>query len=122
MNLTDRAAEIVLAPGEEHALMLESPGGTGYTWEAEILGPEDVLRVSLQSSEPRGGAVPPGSGTWSSEQRWVIEALRPGTAEVRLALRRPWERQRPPARVVTLRVTVKESGADADTSPVPSGA
>lgn len=99
------AFEIALRPGDEYNVVLGGLGSAGYTWEAEVDGPPGVLFVRPSPPPP---ANDPNARlqSFSVDVGFIIEALRPGTAEARFALKRPWEKEQPPLRSVTVRVTV----------------
>lgn len=102
----EASSEIELHPGGRHHLMLGSPGSTGYAWEFKVDGPPGVILVGLSAAEQSPHVQPSVLQTYSVEQTYVIEALGPGTAEAQFVLRRPWEKEVPPARVISVRVNV----------------
>ncbi len=98
----EASSEIELHPGAEYRLELGSPGGTGYVWAFEIIGPPGVLAVRelLQELPPETGRLQ----TYSVEHTYIIEAKNPGKAEVRFVFKRPWETT--PLQVKSIQVTV----------------
>ena len=70
----------------------------------------DVLtgdnRSDLLPPPPANPPHPALLQTSSVEHTFVIEALAPGRSEVRFMLRRPWEKNVPPVRTLSVRVTV----------------
>jgi len=98
-----------LHPGEEHCAVLGGLGSAGYVWEVEIDEAAGVIAVRPGLSS----TVPPRANrsrlqTYSVEHTFIIDALKPGKAEVRFLLRRPWQKDASPARTVTVHVTVAE--------------
>jgi len=90
-------------------VVLGGLGSAGYVWEFEVDEPPGVIAVRPGLSS----VVPPHANhsrlqTYSVEHTFIIDALRPGKAEVRFLLRRPWQKDVPPARTVTVHVTVTE--------------
>ena len=85
-------------------------GSAGYRWEFEVYGSPGVVAVhpdfpAQQNQAPMNPSV---LQTTSVEHLFTIEALKPGKAEVRFLLRRPWQKDVSPVRTETIRVTVTE--------------
>ena len=103
----EASSEITLRTGEEHRVVLGGLGSAGYAWEFEVEGSPGVIfvRASLPvpSSDPQRPVL---LQTSSVEHTFIIEALAPGKAEARFVLKRPWEKNVPPVRMISVRVTV----------------
>lgn len=102
-------SEITLRIGEAHRVVLGGLGSAGYAWESKVEGPPGVIyvRPSLPSAHSSGPqSKPPVTQTFSVEHTFIIEALAPGKAEAQFILRRPWEKNVPPLRMISIRVTV----------------
>jgi len=102
----EASSDITLRPGGEYRLALGSSGSSGYTWEFEVLGPQGVVMVRPGPPGPVPEIQPYLLQTWSMEESWIIEAIRPGKVEVEFALKRPMEQENPPAQIKSIRVTV----------------
>jgi predicted secreted protein len=102
---------VSLAVGERHELTLRGLGSAGYSWVVEVQGPEGVVAIERRPSGPppaigdagRGGPPP---DSYSLPEVYEIEGLAPGRVSVRLALRRSWETDVPPAEEDELEVVV----------------
>ena len=109
-DLSSDPHKINLQVGGTHQLRLQGPGGTGYTWEYSIEGSAGIVSVLMeQIGEPphnlSGGPIP---DTYSLDGLFVITALKPGMAKVKLVLRRPWEHDNPPLKELCFDVFVSE--------------
>jgi len=102
---------VSLTVGETRELTLTGHGTAGYSWEAELEGPEGVVELrrrpppSVRSAEP--GGPPPPSG--SLPELLAIEARTPGRVVVRLELRRSWERESEPLERDELEIVVRST-------------
>jgi Chagasin family peptidase inhibitor I42 len=102
--------ELELAVGEARRLELPGRGSAGYSWGAEVEGPEGVLEVrrvpsgSLPSAPVAAGRPPPASG--SVPVVFELVGLAEGRVRVRLTLRRPFEEGVEPLAEEELDVTV----------------
>ncbi len=99
--------ELRLKVGEEHRIKLEGLGSAGYDWDLTLVGPEDLIRWSLEpvASESLDqvasrGSLPPDNV--SLDKMLIINALQPGHIKLILRQRRPWERDRPPLKEIIL--------------------
>ena len=103
-------SEIVIRPGGTHRVTLGGLGSAGYLWEFEIEGPPGVIAVHPDFSTQKDSMHinPSTLQTSSVEHLFTIDALRPGKAEVRFLLRRPWQKDTPPVRTIAVHVTVAE--------------
>lgn len=77
-----------LRVGDERSVALVGLMTAGYIWEPEVVGDNSVAEVTKgQGKAPRSGE---GVGA-SPTEMFTIRALKPGTATVRFAQRRPWD-------------------------------
>ena len=97
----EASSKITLRVGETHRMILAGLGASGYAWDFTVKG-SDVLSVSEEPVAP--SAASPSS--YNCDVVYTITALRPGNAQVRFVLRRPWEHDRPPLREVVVGVNV----------------
>jgi inhibitor of cysteine peptidase len=93
--------EINLRVGDGVKLSLEENPTTGYRWEF-LVKPEAVCVVVSDAYVAGGGGV--GSG---GVHNWVFRAVDRGTSVIRLAYRRPWEKDVAPAQTFTLTVVIR---------------
>jgi len=102
------AHKINLRPGNTHQLKLGGLGSAGYTWEYAIEAEAGIVALSMESLPPPVCPQPggPAPDSYSIERLLIITALTPGVARVRLSLRRPWERGKPPLREMCMEITV----------------
>jgi hypothetical protein len=89
--------ELTLSVGDRHELELRGLGGTGYSWDASVDGPEGVVEVrrlpSGRSPSAEPGGPPPDN--ISLPERLEIAAVGAGRVRLQLALRREWEPEQP---------------------------
>ncbi len=97
-----RAAE--LAAGQEISLTLAANRTTGYSWARED---DSGIVVLVEPPAYSAGAAPAGMVGVGGVETWRLRATAAGTAVLRFAYRRPWEKDTPPARAVTLNITVR---------------
>ncbi len=100
--------DIRLRLGETHQFELGGLGSAGYAWEYATEGDTGVVSVNMERSHrpSRARTESPDPDSSSLEQQVVIKAMAPGRITIRLALRRPWERDEPPLREILMKVTV----------------
>ena len=102
---------VSLAVGETRELTLTGHGSAGYSWAAELDGPEGVVEVRRHSppSAPRAepGGPPPATG--SLPELLAIEGRAPGRVVLRLELRRSWERESEPLERDEIEVVVRST-------------
>jgi inhibitor of cysteine peptidase len=91
---------VELAVGETLEIRLPENRMAGYRWQIEAAG-QSVGSVAGDGYEAAAG--PPGRG---GTRVLTFKAERPGEDEIRLAYRRPWEENTPPAQTFALRVRV----------------
>jgi inhibitor of cysteine peptidase len=101
-SFDDPRQPIVVRPGTEFELALNSNQSTGFQWvlaDSAALGPLRLVGTNYRSSAPdKNGA----GGT----ERWIFRAPSAGVGAISLAYRRPWE-SKPPIDSVRFRVTVR---------------
>lgn len=102
----EASSEITLRPGGEYHLALGSLGSAGYTWESEIVGPQGVVLVRTGPPGKTSPVHPAPLQTYSVESTYILEAIGTGSVEVKFSLRRPWEKETPPAKIESFQVTV----------------
>jgi inhibitor of cysteine peptidase len=97
--------ELNLQVGETLEISLAENASTGYRW---AVTPESADRFAnilhRGKAAAEGEGIPPGK---PGVRRFFLEALEPGTADVELEYRRPWETGKPAARAFKLRVRVR---------------
>ena len=98
LSTTGQEAELSCSASFEISLP-ETPG-TGFQWQM-IENGEPVCKVTHEDFQPSVGVGGQGS------RHWQFQAVRVGAAEIRMALRRSWERSAAPAQSFTLRLVVK---------------
>ena len=91
--------QVELNVGETLELSLSENASTGFRW---MVPPESAHKFEKQLAEGAGG--PPGK---PGIRHFYFEALEPGTVELELDYRRPWEAGKPPARKFKLRVRIR---------------
>jgi predicted secreted protein len=91
--------------GEEYSLTLTGLGTAGYSWAPNLEGDPEVAEVRRAG----GDTAPPDEVVGgSADEVFTIRGKRPGSARIRFAQRRPWERDDVPAaneRTIELRVS-----------------
>ena len=98
--------ELVLHPGQLLAVELASNASTGYAWEIEADGAPVLAPASVPAPVSSETQAPPIVGA-GGVSRWRFKAVQPGTTEVRLVYRRPWEKDVAPVETVRYRVRVE---------------
>jgi predicted secreted protein len=91
---------VELGVGETLVIRLPENRTAGFRWQIED-GGQSV--GSLEADAHEAAAGPPGRG---GTRVLSFRAERPGEGEIKLAYRRPWEANAPPARTFTMRVRV----------------
>ena len=101
----DDGRTLTLQKGQELELQLNANRSTGYGWTM-ALNPSPVLMQDgdpVYDPEETPGRII-GAG---SVETWRFHAEQSGRRTLRMEYRRPWEREVPPAHVVTLRIVVE---------------
>jgi inhibitor of cysteine peptidase len=95
--------QVELHAGETLEISLPENASTGFRWTTS---PESAHKFEkiLREGEPsvQGGGPPGKPGV----RHFYFDAIEPGTVELELDYRRPWEAGKPPARKFKLRVHV----------------
>jgi len=92
---------IAVEPGRKMTVRLETRRSAGYRWALASSG--DALE---QLGEPfyAEERIPGGDGA----EYWSFLARRPGKQDLHFEYRRPWEKEKPPARTATYTINVGE--------------
>jgi inhibitor of cysteine peptidase len=98
-------SQVELHVGETLEINLSENASSGFQW----LIPREAVRKLEKILHERGSAAegadsPPGK---PGVRHFYFEALGPGTVELELHYRRPWETAKPPARKFKLRIRVR---------------
>lgn len=99
---TEAGQTIELARGKRMTLRLEANHSTGHRWFLAASGDAELDQVGepfyTQEKSVMGGG---------GAEYWTFRAIRAGKKELRFEYRRPWERDKPPAKVLTFPVLVR---------------
>lgn len=93
--------EVTLGVGEVVALSLAENPTTGFRWDFAVK-PEPACTLVKSTFERATGS--PGKG---GTHRWRFQAVHPGSGEIELEYRRPWEKETPPSQTFKLTVRVR---------------
>lgn len=100
---TDPNQPVEVAAGDTFRIVLDSNRTTGYGWQlAETPDEAVVKKVHNRYRAPR--VKRPGAG---GQEVWRFQAVKPGTAEIRMVYVRSWEKGVEPARTAVFKVNVK---------------
>ncbi|HMD99549.1 MAG TPA: protease inhibitor I42 family protein [Terriglobia bacterium] len=105
INADSNGREVSAAVGETLEISLAENRTTGFRWELKSKAETACILVK-DAAEPAKG--PPGKG---GTHRWQFQAVRPGTGEIELEYRRPWERDAPPQRTFQITVRVEQANS-----------
>ncbi len=94
---------IQMRKGDTLSVSLKAQPSTGYGWSVKTHDPPLLNQLGDMKRDPLGGM--PGAYEY---QVFLFEAQQEGTCVLELDYMRPWEKDKPPARV--FRVTVRISG------------
>ena len=97
---TPKSDDVTVRAGRTFTISLEGNPTTGYRWEV-VEYDEGLLKLTGEdytSSSDRIGA--------GGIQEFTFTASKPGTTEVKLVYRRPWEKDVEPLRTFTAHVRV----------------
>lgn len=102
------AEDVTLTPGQTFTLPLKGKGAAGYSWAYDVSGDKAAVELSItgRGSPPASSGNRPPSG--SADEQLIVKALSAGQVTVHLALRRAWEKDKPPLQEQTLKVTVHQ--------------
>jgi inhibitor of cysteine peptidase len=107
VNESFNGGKVDLKVGEALAVALSENASTGFRWIARAESAHKVAKVLREGeSAPDSGGDSPGN---PGIRRFQFEAVEPGTVELELEYRRPWETGKPPARTFQLRVRVQSA-------------
>lgn len=98
----DPAVTVLVSPGEQFVIRLESNHTTGYQWR--LAGSLDQSVVMLLGSRYQAPDGPLGAG---GEERWTFLAVGRGDARLSFDYVRPWEPGVPPVRTAVFAVSVR---------------
>jgi len=93
---------IDLARGKRITLRLEANRSAGYRWSLAESGDAGLEQIG-EPFYTQEKSVPGGGGA----EYWTFRATGVGKKELRFEYRRPWERDKPPAKVLTFPVLVR---------------
>ena len=97
---------IQLYEGQALIVTLESKPTTGFQWElVEIT--EDILKKNTDEYIAPEQKEPPIAGA-GGEERWIFQALKPGTGQISMEYNQPWEGGEKKAETFNLTVEVQE--------------
>jgi inhibitor of cysteine peptidase len=101
--------QVELQVGETLEISLSENASTGFRWMAPPAFQRGLGKI-LHAAEPvpEAASGPPGK---PGVRRFSFEAVHPGTVELELYYRRPWETAQPPARKFQIRVRVRAVAA-----------
>jgi inhibitor of cysteine peptidase len=94
---------IQMKKGDTLSVRLKAQPGTGYGWSVKTPDPPLLNQMGDMKRDPLGGM--PGAYEY---QVFLFGAQQEGTCVLELDYLRPWEKDKPPARV--FRVTIQISG------------
>jgi hypothetical protein len=107
-DLSLETHNVSLRPGEIYRFELGGLGSAGYIWGYEIYGDPGIFTISLEPynipPSPPPGNLPPSS--FSAGIAAIITARESGITTIRFFLHRPWERDKPPLRELSLKIEV----------------
>lgn len=96
--------EVTLRPGAQLVVTLGSNPTTGYRWTEQAANTAPDVLKQLEHAFVGPEQPIPGAG---GQQRWVFQALQPGSAELTMSYGRAWEVERKGSWTLGLKVTVK---------------
>jgi len=102
ISLDDNGQEFTLDRGDALVISLPATSGTGYTWQAQPVAGGFVKQVGDPAFE-RDSTMPGAAG--HQIFHFGIGARGTGTLEMRYL--RPWEKDKPPAKVFKVTLTVQ---------------
>ena len=99
---SDAGRAIDLERGKRVTLRLEANHSTGHRWSMSAGGDGALERIgepfyTVERSVPGGGGA----------EYWTFRGVRSGKQELRFEYRRPWEREKPPVKVLSYTVEVR---------------
>ena len=100
---------LVLDQGQVFKVTLAANHTTGYCWSLASLPASKVVKLVGSDYLPSGAKDKQGrplAGAGGHEV-WTFQAVGPGVAHIQLKYARPWEKDKPPAKVRRLEVQVR---------------
>ena len=101
INESKNNSAVEISAGDSLRVQLPENPTTGYRWHLQANG-APMLRLVQDSFETAGNA--PGSG---GSRYWKFDADHPGSAELRMELRRSWQPQPVNSFAVTVTVSAR---------------
>ncbi len=102
LEFSNPSLEIEVAPGQHFTLVLDSNVTTGYHWE--MISPKESTIIRLVRNKYRKSQT--GLIGAGGKEVWLFEATGKGKTAINFRYIRPWEKDVPPAKVVTFKVNV----------------
>ena len=99
---SDAARPIEMQLNKRITLRLEANRSAGYRWTLAASGDAELEQIGEPFYTPEK-AVPGGGGA----EYWTFRATRAGKKTLRFEYRRPWEKDKPPAKTVEYQVMVR---------------
>ena len=92
----DVSKKIILRVGDTYTLRLPGLGVAGYVWTYKVVGNTDLVDVSTTTERLQldDGSKHMTVGS-SSDELFIIRAIRAGNATIRFSQQRCWERNEP---------------------------
>ncbi len=106
-NLTEanNGQPTTIKVGGRVVVELDANPTTGFTWEVSNLDTSVLKQLGETEYKPASSTPMPGSG---GTQVLRFEAVAPGTTTLTLIYHRPFEKDVPPAKTYTIKVTVEK--------------
>jgi predicted secreted protein len=105
----DKIKAVTLSRGQVFTLPLKGKGSAGYSWAYDVSGDKSAVELGITGSgsppATTGSRPPPAS---SADEQLIVKAISPGIVTIHLALRRSWEKDKPPLEQQVLKVTVHD--------------
>jgi predicted secreted protein len=100
---------VTIKTGATYSLVLKGLGSAGYSWTFDVTGDKEAVAVSFAAPASASESSPPPNHPigGSVNHELLIKGVARGNATVRAVLRRPWEKDKPPAEERVLQVTVE---------------
>ncbi|PWE17178.1 hypothetical protein DDZ18_05635 [Marinicauda salina] len=100
---TDDGRRVELSTGAVFQVRLRATPGTGYGWTVSEPAPPELALLSDELEGPAEAA--PGA---EESHVFRFRAVEPGTAELRMVYRRPWEAGVEPLRTFSLHIEIED--------------
>ena len=105
VTAADEGRTIEIGRGQELKVALDANRTTGFSWLLDSVPSAALVQLGEPTYVPNAGA-PRYAGAGGVET-WRFRAVDTGTQQLRFFYRRPFEKEVPPARIVTLRVQIR---------------